>query len=108
MPLLPARRLGLVSKELSACGMEEPWAGIQGPEEAQLCVVDMPEPPRSPADTCPLPRGKLLPGSQPPLSQVWVPIGLNQWVHLIPATMTGFLSFFFFFSSSYVPFAKPM
>lgn len=81
---------GLVPK-LSACAMEEPWAAIQGPEGAQLCVVDMPESPCSLANTRPMPCGKLLPDSQPPLPQVWILVGFSQLVHLIPATMTGLL-----------------
>lgn len=52
----PCWNPGLVPK-LSACGMEEPWAAIQGPEGVQLCVVDMPEPCCSPANTCPMPCG---------------------------------------------------
>lgn len=87
--------------------MEEPWAGIQGPEEAQLCVVDMPEPPRSPGDTRPLPRGKRFTR----FSATFIPGMGPHWLTSLSAfnpSHNDWLSFFLFFSSSYVPVAKLM
>lgn len=82
--LLPARGLGLASKELSARGGDEPWVEIQGLEEAPRCVVATPEPPRSTVWEIPVPH------SQTPAAQVRAPIGVGQSVHLIPATVTDF------------------